>query len=162
MAGSVRTKREAAQRDAAVNRQAFHEYAVEERLEAGIALTGTEIKSIRAGRANLRDGFVRVGGGEAWLENVHIAPYEHGNRMNHEPKRARKLLLHRDEIAHLAGQTAQKGRTIVPLRLYYRNGYAKVEIGVARGKRQYEKREAIAARDAQREMAQARAAYARR
>jgi SsrA-binding protein len=136
----------------AVNRRARHEYAVEETLEAGIALTGTEIKSIRAGRVNLAEAYARIERGEAWLIGAHIAPYEQGNRNNHEPTRTRKLLLHRDQIAELVGQTRAKGFTLVPLKLYIRNGMAKLEIGVARGKKAYDKRRTIAERDARREL----------
>lgn len=139
----------------AVNRRARHEYAVEETLEAGIALTGTEIKSIRAGRANLAEAYARIERGEAWLIGAHIAPYEQGNRNNHEPTRTRKLLLHRDQIAELIGRTQAKGFTLVPLRLYIRNGMAKLEIGVARGKKAYDKRRTIAERDARRELERA-------
>ena len=136
----------------AVNRRARHEYAVEETLEAGLALTGTEIKSIRAGRVNLAEAYARIEKGEAWLIGAHIAPYEQGNRNNHEPTRTRKLLLHRDQIAELVGRTQAKGFTLVPLRLYIRNGMAKLEIGVARGKKAYDKRRTIAERDARREL----------
>lgn len=136
----------------AVNRRARHEYAVEETLEAGIALTGTEIKSIRAGRVNLAEAYARIEKGEAWLIGAHIAPYEQGNRNNHEPTRTRKLLLHRDQIAELVGRTQAKGFTLVPLKLYLRNGMAKLEIGVARGKKAYDKRRTIAERDARREL----------
>jgi SsrA-binding protein len=136
----------------AVNRRARHEYAVEETLEAGIALTGTEIKSIRAGRVNLAEAYARIEKGEAWLIGAHIAPYEQGNRNNHEPTRTRKLLLHRDQIAELAGRTQAKGFTLVPLKLYIRNGMAKLEIGVGRGKKAYDKRRTIAERDARREL----------
>ena len=136
----------------AVNRRARHEYAVEETLEAGIALTGTEIKSIRAGRVNLAEAYARIEKGEAWLIGAHIAPYEQGNRNNHEPTRTRKLLLHRDQIAELVGHTQAKGFTLVPLKLYIRNGMAKLEIGVARGKKAYDKRRTIAERDARREL----------
>jgi SsrA-binding protein len=136
----------------AVNRRARHEYAVEESLEAGIALTGTEIKSIRAGRVNLAEAYARIEKGEAWLIGAHIAPYEQGNRNNHEPTRTRKLLLHRDQIAELVGRTQAKGFTLVPLKLYIRNGMAKLEIGVARGKKAYDKRRTIAERDARREL----------
>ena len=136
----------------AVNRRARHEYAVEETLEAGIALTGTEIKSIRAGRVNLAEAYARIEKGEAWLIGAHIAPYEQGNRNNHEPTRTRKLLLHRDQIAELIGRTQAKGFTLVPLKLYIRNGMAKLEIGVARGKKAYDKRRTIAERDARREL----------
>ena len=136
----------------AVNRRARHEYAVEETLEAGIALTGTEIKSIRAGRVNLAEAYARIEKGEAWLIGAHIAPYEQGNRNNHEPTRTRKLLLHRDQISELVGRTQAKGFTLVPLRLYIRNGMAKLEIGIARGKKAYDKRRTIAERDARREL----------
>jgi SsrA-binding protein len=136
----------------AVNRRARHEYAVEETLEAGIALTGTEIKSIRAGRVNLAEAYARIEKGEAWLIGAHIAPYEQGNRNNHEPTRTRKLLLHRDQIAELVGRTQAKGFTLVPLKLYIRNGMAKLEIGIGRGKKAYDKRRTIAERDARREL----------
>jgi SsrA-binding protein len=137
----------------AVNRQAVHDYAVEERLEAGLALTGTEVKSIRSGHASLREGYVRVVDGEAWLEGVHIPPYEHGTYYNHEPTRPRKLLLHRTEINELARKAQAQGYTIVPLRLYFKDGRAKVEVALARGKRQYDKRQAIAERESKREIA---------
>jgi SsrA-binding protein len=136
----------------AVNRRARHEYAIDETLEAGIALTGTEIKSIRAGRVNLAEAYARIERGEAWLIGAHIAPYEQGNRNNHEPTRTRKLLLHRDQISELVGRTQAKGFTLVPLKLYIRNGMAKLEIGVARGKKAYDKRRTIAERDARREL----------
>ena len=136
----------------AVNRRATHDYFIDDRVEAGLVLTGTEIKSIREGRVNLREGYARVVGNEAWLVNVHIAPYEQGNRYNHEPLRDRKLLLHRDEIATLVGKARQRGYTLIPLQMYLKHGRAKVELGLARGKRQYDKREAIATRDAQREI----------
>ncbi len=139
----------------AVNRRARHEYAVEETLEAGIALTGTEIKSIRAGRVNLAEAYARIERGEAWLIGAHIAPYEQGNRNNHEPTRTRKLLLHRDQISELIGRTQAKGFTLVPLRLYIRNGMAKLEIGVGRGKKAYDKRRTIAERDVRRELERA-------
>jgi SsrA-binding protein len=136
----------------AVNRRARHEYAVEETLEAGIVLTGTEIKSIRAGRVNLAEAYARIERGEAWLIGAHVAPYEQGNRNNHEPTRTRKLLLHRDQIAELVGRTQAKGFTLVPLKLYIRDGMAKLELGVARGKKEYDKRRTIAERDARREL----------
>jgi SsrA-binding protein len=139
----------------AVNRRARHEYAVEETLEAGIALTGTEIKSIRAGRVNLAEAYARIEKGEAWLIGAHIAPYEQGNRNNHEPTRTRKLLLHRDQISELIGRTQAKGFTLVPLKLYIRNGMAKLEIGIAKGKKAYDKRRTIAERDARRELERA-------
>ena len=142
-------------RDVAVNRRAYHDYFIEEKYEAGMLLTGTEVKSVRGGRANLRDGFVRIDGHEAWLENVHISPYAQGNLMNHEPLRPRKLLLHRKEISSLIGKVKQRGYTLIPLRIYFARNHAKVEVGLARGKRQYDKREAIAARDAKREIERA-------
>lgn len=142
-------------RDVAVNRRAFHDYFVDEKYEAGMMLTGTEIKSVRNGRANLRDGYVRIDNGEAWLENVHISPYAQGNLMNQEPLRSRKLLLHRKEISSLIGKVKQKGYTLIPLRIYIARNRAKVEIGLARGKRQYDKRAAIAEREAKREIARA-------
>jgi SsrA-binding protein len=142
-------------RDRAVNRRAFHDYFIDEKFEAGMVLTGTEVKSIRDGRCNLRDGFVRIDGNEAWLENVHISPYEQGNLMNHEPMRPRKLLLHRKQIASLIGKVRQKSYTLIPLRVYFARNRAKVEIGLARGKRQYDKRQAIAERDAKREIERA-------
>ena len=140
------------ERTIALNRRARHEYAVEETIEAGLVLTGTEIKSIRAGRVNLADAYARVEHGEAWLIGAHIAPYEQGNRFNHEPLRTRKLLLHRDQIAELGGRLAAKGYTLVPLRLYLRRGMAKLELGIARGKKAHDKRRAIAERDMRREL----------
>lgn len=142
-------------KEIATNRRAFHDYFIDEKYEAGLALTGTEVKSLRAGKANLRDGFVRVGGTEAWLENVHISPYTQGGYVNHEPMRPRKLLLHRREIASLIGKVRQKGYTLIPLRMYFSGNHAKVEIGLARGKRQYDKRVALAEADARREMERA-------
>jgi SsrA-binding protein len=139
----------------AVNRQAFHDYHIDETFEAGIALTGTEIKSIRGGKVNLRGAYARVKEGEVWLEGMHIAPYEQGTYMNHEPERPRKLLLHRRQIDHLVGRVQAKGLTLVPLKLYLRNNRAKVELGLARGKKLYDKREAIAERDARREIERA-------
>ena len=139
----------------AVNRRAYHDYFVDEKYEAGLVLTGTEVKSLRAGKANLRDGYVRITGNEAWLENVHISPYEQGSFGVHEPMRARKLLLHSDEIASLVGKVRQKGYTLIPLRIYFARNRAKVEVGLGRGKRQYDKREALAAADAKREMERA-------
>jgi SsrA-binding protein len=136
----------------AVNRRARHEYAVEETLEAGIVLTGTEIKSIRAGRVNLAEAYARIERGEAWLIGAHIAPYEQGNRNNHEPTRTRKLLLHRDQISELVGRTQAKGFTLVPLKLYIRDGMAKLELGVGKGKKAYDKRRTIAERDVRREI----------
>jgi SsrA-binding protein len=142
-------------RDMAVNRRAYHDYFIDEKLEAGLILTGSEVKSVRNGRTNLRDGFVRIDGNEAWLENVNISQYTQANLMNHEPMRPRKLLLHRKEISSLIGKVRQKGYTLIPLRVYFSRNHAKVEVGLARGKKQYDKREAIAERDAKREIARA-------
>lgn len=142
-------------KEVTVNRRAFHDYFIDERLEAGVQLSGTEVKSVRGGRVNIRDGFVRVDGREAWLENVHISPYERGNIFNHDPDRPRKLLLHRDEISSLVGKVKQKGYTLVPLRVYIARNHVKVEIGLARGKRQFDKRQSLAEADAKREMARA-------
>ncbi len=138
----------------ALNRRARHDYTIDETFEAGIVLTGTEIKSVRARKVNLADAYARVELGEAWLIGAHIAPWEGGNRLNHEPKRTRKLLLHRSEIDELLGRAARKGQTIVPLRLYISDrGRAKVELGLARGKQLHDKRRDIAERDARREVA---------
>ena len=134
------------------NRKALFDYSIEDRFEAGIALTGTEIKSMRAGHVNLRDGYAHIEKGQAWLRNVHIAPWTHAAHDNHEPLRPRKLLLHKNEIGQLAGAVSQKGYTLVPLRMYTKNGRAKVEIGLARGKKRYEKRQVIKEREAAREM----------
>ena len=139
-------------RTVATNRRARHDYFIDDTYEAGIALTGTEIKSVREGRINLREGYAVIRGGEAWLMDVHISPYSHGGRENHDPKRPRKLLLHRWEINRLEGKVRERSHTLVPLRVYLREGLAKVEIGLARGKREYDKRETIARRDAEREM----------
>ena len=139
-----------------VNRKALHDYFVEDTYEAGIVLTGTEIKSIRAGKVQLRDSYARTEGGEVWLHNMHISPYEQsGEFFNHEPTRSRKLLLHRNEIAGLIGKAQTKGLTLIPLRLYFKGGRAKIELALARGKRSYDKREALAERDAQREIERA-------
>lgn len=135
-----------------VNRKALYDYEVVERVEAGLVLNGTEIKSIRAGRANLRDAYARPDGKELWLVNAHIASYAQGGIHNHEPLRPRKLLLHKDQISGLIAGVGQKGLTIVPLRLYIKGHVAKVELGLARGRRQYDKRKVIARRDADREI----------
>jgi SsrA-binding protein len=137
----------------ATNRRARHEYWIEETHEAGIALTGTEVKSLRAGHVILGDAFARVDRGEAWLLHLHISPYEQGNIQNHDPMRTRKLLLHKREIMRLGARVQQRGYTLVPLRLYFRNGVAKVELGLARGRHTYDKRERIAERDAERRIA---------
>ena len=137
----------------ALNRRARHEFSIEDTIEAGIVLSGTEIKSLRAGKANLADSFARIERGEAWLVGAHIAPWEGGNRFNHEPKRDRKLLLHRGEIDQLLGKTKAKGLTLVPLRLYVTGrGKAKIELGLGRGKQLHDRRREIAERDARRQM----------
>lgn len=136
----------------ATNRKAGHEFFLLERYEAGIALQGSEIKSIRAGQISLAEAYVRVDGKEAWLEDAHIAPYEQAGRFNHEPRRPRRLLLHRREIRQLWDEVRQKGMTIVPTRVYLKNGRAKLEIAVAKGKKLYDKRQTIAKRDAEREI----------
>jgi SsrA-binding protein len=136
----------------AVNRKAFHDYSIEESLETGIMLTGTEIKSIRAGKVNLSHSFARAEGGELWLLGSHIAHYEGGSCYNHEPTRRRKLLLHREQIDRLIGKTRERGFTLVPLSLYLKDGIAKVELGLAKGKKLYDKRQTIAQREAEREM----------
>ena len=139
----------------AVNRQAYHDYFVDETLEAGIVLTGTEIKSLRAGKATLRGAYVRVKDGELWVDGMHIATYDQGTYMNHEPLRLRKLLVHRKQIKTLSSKVQMKGATLIPLRLYFKGDYAKVEVGVCRGKKLYDKRETIAKRDAERDIARA-------
>src|SRR6187200_1765277 len=137
----------------ALNRRARHDFTIDETFEAGIVLTGTEIKSLRAGKANLSNAYARIERGEAWLIGADIAPFEQGNRYNHEPKRTRKLLLHRRQIDELLGRAKAKGQTIVPLRLYLTRGKAKVELGLARGKQLHDKRRDIADRDAKRDIA---------
>ncbi|WP_018132109.1 SsrA-binding protein SmpB [Effusibacillus pohliae] len=139
----------------AQNKKATHDYFIEDTYEAGIVLTGTEIKSIRQGKANLQDSFARISNGEAWLVNMHVSPFEQGNRFNVDPTRTRKLLLHKAEIMKLLGQTKEKGYSLIPLKLYIKNGFCKVLIGLAKGKKKYDKREAMAKRDAQREMERA-------
>src|SRR5687768_8841079 len=140
----------------ATNRKAFHDYAIEEKLEAGIVLRGTEVKSLREGKVNLRDSYASVDHEEVILHNCHITPYSHGNIMNHDPLRPRKLLLHRKEISKLLGKTQQKGLTIVPLRIYFSpRGKAKIEIALAKGKKQYDRREATKQREAGREVERA-------
>jgi len=139
----------------AANRKASHDYFLEDRFEAGIALQGTEIKSIRAGQISLREAYVRTDGEEVWLVNAHVAPYDPASNMNHDPRRERKLLLHRREILKLQDKVRQKGYTIIPTKVYLSGGRAKVEIALARGKRQYDKRQQIARREAQRDMERA-------
>ena len=137
------------------NRKARHDYHILETYEAGMVLKGTEVKSLRAGRANLKDSFARVQDGELWLENMHISPYEQGNRFNHDPTRARKLLMHKGEIMRLWGKSRERGLAMIPLRVYFKDGRAKVELALAKGKKLYDKRDDIAKRDAEREIARA-------
>ncbi|MEW6110380.1 MAG: SsrA-binding protein SmpB [Nitrospirota bacterium] len=139
----------------AQNRKAFHDYSIEETIEAGIILTGTEVKSLRDGKANLKDSYVIIKDSEAFLLNCHISPYTHGNIMNHDPVRTRKLLLHRKEISRLQGKSVQKGYSLIPLKIYFKGSHAKVEIGLAKGKKMYEKREAIKKKEADREIERA-------
>jgi len=140
----------------AQNRKASHDYFIEETYEAGLVLTGTEIKSLRAGKANISDAFATIRNGEAFVHNMHISPFEQGNRFNpSDPTRARKLLLHKKEIAKLLGLTKQEGYTLVPLKVYVKNGYAKLLIGLGKGKKKYDKRESAAKRDAQRDIQRA-------
>jgi len=136
-----------AEKTVVTNRKARHEYRIEDRLEVGLVLTGTEVKSLRAGKANLQDAYCQAEGGEMILRNCHISPYDHGNRENHDPLRPRKLLMHRKEIEKWATAQQQRGYTIVPLRLYFKNGKAKLEIGLGRGKKLYDKRADIAERE---------------
>jgi SsrA-binding protein len=139
----------------ATNRKASHDYFLEDRLEAGISLQGSEIKSLRAGQVSLRESYVRTDGREIWLVNAHIAPYDPASRLNHDPRRERKLLLHRREITRLFDQVRQRGYTLIPTRIYLLRGRAKVEVALARGKRQYDKRREIADREAQRDLRRA-------
>ena len=145
------TKTESGEKLIASNRKAFHDYFVLQKVEAGIALTGTEVKSLREARVNLKDSYVGFDRGEAFLIGAHISPYSHGNRQNHEPERKRKLLLHRREIDRLEGQVVEKGLTIVPLRLYFKGGKVKAEIAVVRGKKLFDKRESEKRRELDRE-----------
>jgi len=138
------------------NRKAYHDYHIEETVESGIALLGTEVKSLREGRAHLKDSYVILKSGEAFLLNCHISPYSHGNIMNHEPLRTRKLLMHRKEIDRLRGKVEGKGFTLIPLKLYFKDSFVKVEIGLARGKKLFEKRDTIKEREAKREIEKAR------
>jgi SsrA-binding protein len=139
----------------AQNRKAFHDYFIEDKLEAGISLLGTEVKSIRQGKVNLKDSYITIKDSEAFLLNCHISPYSHGNIMNHDPVRNRKLLMHRKEISKLQAKTAQKGYSLIPLKIYLKDQRIKVEVGIARGKRQYEKRESIKRKEADREIERA-------
>jgi len=143
-------------RTIATNKKVYHDYFVDETFECGIALTGTEVKSLRQNRAALRDSFATVRAGEVWLHGVHISPYSHGNRANVDPDRKRKLLLHKKEIRYLIGKTKEKGFTLVPLKLYFSpSNIVKVELGLARGKKNYDKRDSIAKRDQQRDVERA-------
>jgi SsrA-binding protein len=144
-------KADAGEKLIASNRKAYHEYFILDRFEAGIALFGTEVKSSREGKVNLKDSYASIKGGEAFLLNCHISPYSHGNRENHDPVRTRKLLLHRKEIRKLIGKTQEKGLTLVPLRFYFKRGRVKVELGVARGKKNYDKRETERRKEVDRE-----------
>jgi len=146
-----KTERELAQTSVAENRKAFHDYYILETFEAGVALLGTEVKAIREGRVNLRDSYARLEGGEVFLYNVNISSYSHRGSADHEPLRQRKLLLHREEIRKLIGKTTERGMTLVPVRLYFKNGRVKVAIGLAKGKKEYDKRETIKRREVDRE-----------
>ena len=137
------------------NRKARHEYHILDTWEAGIALQGTEVKALRQGRANLQDSFARINGGEMWLYNLHISPYEQGNRFNHDPLRPRKLLMHRNELRKLVGQVEQKGLTIVPLDIHFSRGIAKINLALVRGKQLHDKRQTLKERDDQRDMQRA-------
>lgn len=136
----------------AVNKKANHDFAIEETIEAGIVLFGTEIKAIRNSKVQLRDAFVRIRNNEAWITNMHISPYDHGNQFNHDPVRSRKLLLHKKQISKLIGQTKEQGTSIVPIKMYLKDGFAKVLIGVGKGKKDYDKREDLKKKDAKREI----------
>src|SRR5258706_6476327 len=151
MSMADKTEREKAQSSIAENRKAAHDFHLLDAFEAGIALLGTEVKAIREGRVNLRDSFARVEDGEVYLYNVNISPYSHRGYADHEPLRRRKLLLHRDEIRKLIGKTVEKGMTLVPVRLYFKNGRVKVSVSLAKGKKDYDKRETIKRRETERE-----------
>jgi SsrA-binding protein len=155
MAQAASSNRQGGRKIIASNRKARHDYAILDTFEAGVVLTGTEVKSLRQGRASLVDGFATIDDGEVYLRNVHIPEYEQGSWTNHEPRRVRKLLLHRGEILRLIGKTKESGLTLVPLSLYFSQGKVKVELALARGKRSYDKRQALARRDANREVARA-------
>jgi len=147
----MKTQREQAQQNIAENRKAFHDYHILETFEAGMVLVGTEVKAIREGNVNLRDSFGRVEDGEVWVYNVHISPYSHRGYSDHEPTRRRKLLLHRREIRKLIGKTVERGMTLVPTRMYFKEGRVKMSIGLAKGKKAHDKRETIKRREADRE-----------
>jgi len=137
------------------NRKAFHDYFIEDRVEAGIILTGTEIKSIRNGKVNLKDSYARLNNGEVWVHQMHISPYEQGNRYNHDPLRQRKLLLHRAEINKLIGKIQLQGLTLIPIKIYLKQGMAKIELAVCQGKKNYDKRQVLAEREGKREIERA-------
>jgi SsrA-binding protein len=137
------------------NKKAFHDFHIEDKVEAGISLKGTEVKSVREGRVNLKDSYVIIKSSEALLLNCHISPYSHGNIMNHDPVRTRKLLLHKKEISRLQGKLQQKGYSLIPLKVYFKGPYVKIEIGLAKGKKFFEKRETIKTREAKREIERA-------
>jgi SsrA-binding protein len=152
----VEQRKEKSEKAVATNRKAYHDYFIEEKFEAGIMLQGTEVKSLRDGRVNLQDSYASVKGNEVFLHHCHISPYSHGNIMNHEPLRTRKLLLHQKEINKLLGKTQQQGLTLIPLRVYFsKRGLAKVELGLAKGKKQHDRRETIKKREAGREVERA-------
>jgi SsrA-binding protein len=148
----VGLKADPSQKNVASNRRALHDYEILDRFEAGIVLTGSEVKSLRGGRGSLSEAYGRVQGGEVWLEGMHIPPYEQGEKRGYDPIRRRKLLLHRNEIERLIGKTQERGLTLVPLRVYFSHGLAKVEVGLGRGKRQFEKRQTTLEREHRREM----------
>jgi len=146
------TDKKGGENNVAVNRRARFDYHIDEAVEAGIVLTGSEVKALRAGKANLKDSYGRIEGDEVWLWNAHISPYSPASQFGHEPTRTRKLLLHRQQIERLAGKVKERGFTLIPLRLYFKNGRAKIELGLARGKKQYDKRATIREREVKREM----------
>jgi SsrA-binding protein len=146
------TEHPAEEKTVVTNRKALHDYFIIDRFEAGIALKGTEVKSLRQSNANLQDGYAFIRNGEVWLIGMHISPFEKGNINNHDPKRDRKLLLHKQEIRRLLGKIAEKGLTLIPLRIYFKKNIVKVELGIARGKKEYDKREAIKERETKRQI----------
>ena len=148
---SPKSERELAQKSIAENRKAFHDYHILETFEAGVQLVGTEVKAIREGNVNLRDSFARVDDGEVWVYNIHINPYSHRGYADHEPTRKRKLLLHRQEIRKLIGRTVERGMTLVPIRMNFKNGHVKIALGLAKGKQAHDKRETIKRRETDRE-----------
>jgi SsrA-binding protein len=153
--GDSSRKKSGIRKSIAVNRKARHEYSIDETFEAGLVLLGSEVKSLRAGQINFKDGYIRVIRGEAWLIGVHISPYVFSHQFNHDPERERKLLLHRRELDKLDGRSRERGLTLVPLQLYFVDGRVKLELGLARGKKDHDRREDLKARDAAREIAQA-------